>query len=68
MPCPNRAQLVSWASSVVTWVTANTNTRSQKSSTAVVRRSGVASGAGDASLMETKYRRVCGARLIGYRA
>ena len=36
---PKPAQLCSRESSVVTWVTANTNTRSQNSSTGLVRRS-----------------------------
>ena len=77
---PNRAQLVSCASSVVTWVTAKTKTRSHSNSTGVVRRSAAGSagvGAGRssagscatvASLTHTKYRGAGGARLIGYRA
>src|SRR5881275_3063211 len=36
---PKPAQVKSRESNVVTWVTANTNTRSQRSSTGVVRRS-----------------------------
>ncbi len=38
------AQVRSLASSVVTWVTANTNTRSHSSSTGLVRRSSILCG------------------------